>query len=75
MTWLQQLLNESSSLLAWLLVVLASALVLLWLRHAVRKNERLELNILGKHLIVVQRIERAGRRTRQVKDPTRQDEE
>jgi len=46
-------------------------LVLVWLRYAVGRNEKLELNVLGKHLIVVRRVDDTAKRPeRQAKDET-----
>jgi len=75
MQWLAALSSETQRLLALALLCLVLALVLLWLRHAVKRNEKLELRVLGKHLIVVERLDNDIRPARQAKSRTLRDGE
>jgi hypothetical protein len=58
-----------------LLLFLALLLVLLWLRHAVKRNEVLQLNVLGKHVIEVRHVSLTdAHHTRQAREKTRADD-
>jgi len=69
--------NELSEYWVVWLVLALSALALLWLARVLKRNERLELNVLGKHLIVVRKVqdEPAARHERQASARIRADEE
>lgn len=67
-SFLKELVTEP---LRAVLLLAALLLVLVWLRYAVARNERLELNVLGKHVIVVRRVDDTVKRREQpAKDET-----